>query len=135
MRRAAIRIDVSLVQWALLAVATMAVVELVLRLNVAGRVHRLLVVVRKVLRVVGSDVISDHWKERAMLAYAGQMFVASLILLVSFIAILSPLAVMAAVGIWIDVPFLALLTDSAGILVSVAIACAYLPLRRRLRHV
>jgi hypothetical protein len=113
----------------------MAVVELVLRLNVAGRVHRLLVVVRKVLRVVGSDVISDHWKERAMLAYAGQMFVASLILLVSFIAILSPLAVMAAVGIWIDVPFLALLTDSAGILVSVAIACAYLPLRRRLRHV
>lgn len=122
-------------QWALLAVATIAVVELVLRLKVADRIHRLLVVVRKVLRVAKSDTISDHWKERAMLAYAGQMFAASLTLLVLFILILSPVAIMAAVGLWIDVPFLATVMDVAGILVSIAIACAYLPLRRRLRHV
>lgn len=122
-------------QWALLAIATIAAVELVLRLDVAGTIRRLLTVVRKVLRIMKSDTISDHWKERAMLAYSGQMFSASLMLLAMLLLALAPFAVLAAVGTWMDIPFLALLTSAAGVLVCVAIACAYLPLRRRLKHV
>lgn len=122
-------------QWALLAIATIAAVELVLRLDVAGTIRRLLAVVRKVLRIMKSDTISDHWKERAMLAYSGQMFSASLMLLAMLLLALAPFAVLAAVGTWMDIPFLALLTSAAGVLVCVAIACAYLPLRRRLKHV
>ena len=124
-----------IVQWALLAVATIAAIELVLLLDIAGRIQRLLTVVRKVLRVAKSNTISDHWKERAMLAYAGQMFAASLTLLALFLLVLSPLAIAAAVGIWVNIPFLALLMDVAGVLACIVIACIYLPLRRRLRHV
>lgn len=122
-------------QWALLAVATIAAVELVLRLDIADTIRRLLAVVRKVLRIMQSDAISDHWKERAMLAYSGQMFSASLMLLAMLLLAVSPFAILAAVGIWIDMPLLALLMSGTGVLVCAAIACAYLPLRRRLKHV
>ena len=122
-------------QWLLLAAATIAAVELVLRLNVAGAAHRLLVVVKKVLRTLKSDRISDHWKERAMLAYAGRMFVSSLTLLALFVAALSPVAILAVAAAWLGVPLYALLMDATGIVASLVIACLYLPLRRRLRHV
>ena len=122
-------------QWVLLAIATIAAVELVLRLDIAGRIRRLLTVVRKVLRVAKSNTISDHWKERAMLAYAGQMLVASLTLLTMFFLVLSPLAIAVAVGAWMSVPLLALLMGMPGVLACILIACVYLPLRRRLQHV
>lgn len=122
-------------QWLLLAVATIAAVELVLRLDIADTIRRLLAVVRKVLRIMQSDAISDHWKERAMLAYSGRMFSASLLLLAMLLLVVSPFAILAAVGIWIDMPLLALFMSGTGVLVSIVIACAYLPLRRRLRHV
>lgn len=121
--------------WALLAIATIAAVELVLRLDVGGTIRRLLAVVRKVLRLMKSDTISDHWKERALLAYSGQMFSASLRLLAMLLLAVSPFVVLAAVGTWMDMPLLALLVSGTGILVTIAIACAYLPLRRRLEHV
>jgi hypothetical protein len=82
-----------------------------------------------------SDTISDHWKERAMLAYSGQMLSASLMLLAMLLLAVAPFAILAAVGTWIDMPMLALLVSGTGVLVSIAIACAYLPLRRRLKHV
>lgn len=125
----------SAVQWALLAIATIAAVELVLRLDMAGTLRRLLKVLRKVLRMMQSDAISDHWKERAMLAYSGQMFSASLRLLAMLLLAVSPFAILAAVGTWMDMPLPALLMSGTGVLVSLAIACAYLPLRRRLNHV
>jgi hypothetical protein len=123
------------VQWALLAIATIAAVELVLRLGIGDTIRRLLTVVRKVLRIMKSDTISDHWKERAMLAYSGQMLSASLMLLAMLLLAVAPFAILAAVGTWIDMPMLALLVSGTGVLVSIAIACAYLPLRRRLKHV
>jgi hypothetical protein len=123
------------VQWALLAIATIAAVELVVRLGIGGTIRRLLAVVRKVLRIMKSDTISDHWKERAMLAYAGQMFSASLMLLAMLLLAVAPFAILAALGAWIGMPFFALLLSGTGVLFSIAIACAYLPLRRRLNHV
>jgi hypothetical protein len=123
------------VQWALLAIATIAAVELVVRLGIGSTIRRLLAVVRKVLRIMKSDTISDHWKERAMLAYAGQMFSASLMLLAMLLLAVAPFAILAALGAWIGMPFFALLLSGTGVLVCIAIACAYLPLRRRLNHV
>lgn len=122
-------------RWALLSIATIAVVELFLRLGIAGWTRRLLTLVQKVSRTIRSDFISDHWKERALLAYAGKLFAASLTLLVLLVVALLPLAIFAVVGIWTDIPFLALLMDSRSILASVVIAFAYLSLRRAFRHV
>jgi hypothetical protein len=123
------------VQWAFLAVATIAMIELVLRLNVAGAIQRLLTVLKKVLRTLKSSRISDHWKERAMLAYSGRMFVASLTLLALFLLVLAPIAIFALLASRFGVPFVPLLTDVTGIVACIVIACIYLPLRRRLRHV
>ena len=117
-------------QWALLAIATIAAVELVLRLHLAERSKRLLLVVRKVSRTMQSNRISDHWKERAVLAYAGQLFSASVTLLALLVLAFSPFAIAVAIGVRADIPLLAALTDFVGILVCTTIACIYLWLRR-----
>lgn len=122
-------------QWAFLAIATIAVIELLARLNVAATTRRLLDIVRNVARILKSDHISDHWKERVLPIYAGQLLVASLTLLGMLLLAMTPVIVFAAVDPWTGVAFLTLLLDSRSIWVSLAIASAYLWLRRHLTHV
>ena len=122
-------------QWGFLAIATVAVIELLARLNVAAIARRLLDVVRNVARILKSDRISDHWKERVLPIYAGQILVVSLTLLGMLLLAMTPVIVFAVVGDWMGVAFFALLLDSRSIWVSIAIASAYLWLRRRLQHV
>lgn len=118
-------------RWALLAIATIAAVELFLRLDIAGRARQLLAVVRKVLRVMQSSAISDHWKERALLAYAGRMFTGSVTLLALLLLAVTPFSIAA----WIDAESLDLLMQFTGMTACLIVAGLYVPLRRRLRHV
>jgi len=66
--------------WLLTAVLCIVVVEIVVRLpfkNVFSQISR---AVQKSLRIVKSKTISDHWKEKVMLAYAGSLFAATMAL-------------------------------------------------------
>jgi hypothetical protein len=122
-------------QWAFLTAGTIAMVELFLRLPVLDKLRQIRVVVRKVLKTVSSKAISDHWKERVLLAYSGKLLVCSLSLFALLLLALSPLAVLCAIGIRMQVPLLALLMDYRGVLASIIAACAYLAVRNRLKYV
>lgn len=50
---------------------TIIAVELFLRLPLAQLVRELATVLQKVTRVISSSAISDHWKEKVLLRYAG----------------------------------------------------------------
>jgi len=121
-------------RWILLAAGTIACVELFLRLPVLLRVRQMRDVVRKVLRTLGSKAISDHWKERALLAYSGQMMGRSLSLLVLLLAVALPLLLACALAAWLGVSLLALLAEYRGMLATLLIASAYAVLRHRFSH-
>lgn len=50
---------------------TLVAVELFLRLPLAPLVRELATLLQKVTRVIRSSAISDHWKEKVLLRYAG----------------------------------------------------------------
>jgi hypothetical protein len=120
--------------WMLLVAGTLAAAELFLRLPLARTARGLLRVAGKVRRTLRSPQISDHWKEKVLLFYARQMFWASLGVFSLMLTALLPLALLAALGTGIGVDLAGRLMEPLGLLVSLAVACGYLLLRRRLQH-
>jgi hypothetical protein len=57
---------------------TIVAVELFLRLPLARLVRELAAVLQKVTRVITSSAISDHWKEKVLLRYAGSIALSTL---------------------------------------------------------
>ena len=57
---------------------TIVAVELFLRLPLARLVRELAAVLQKVTRVITSSAISDHWKEKVLLHYAGSIALTTL---------------------------------------------------------
>src|SRR5688572_8683809 len=64
--------------WALLAVATLATCEILLRLPILHHIQRAAQVAIKASRLIANPAISDHWKERVLPQYAGRLALASL---------------------------------------------------------
>jgi hypothetical protein len=121
--------------WVLLVLGTVAAVEAFLRLPVMETVHGLLGTMNKVQRTIRSPRISDHWKERILLAYAARLFSASLRVFGLILLAILPLMLLSAFGAWVGIDLINRLTQLQGILVSVIVAGGYVYLRRRLRDV
>jgi hypothetical protein len=62
------------VTWLLAVLLTTVFVELVIRLPFKPDIAALRLNAGKAARVLGSRNISDHWKEKALLVYAGRIF-------------------------------------------------------------
>ena len=69
-----------MIAWLVIVVCTMAAVELLLRLPIARSVTRLRETLARATATVRSSTVSDHWKERALTAYARRMLSASVTL-------------------------------------------------------
>lgn len=67
-----------ILQCLVLIVGIMASVELMLRLPFRLKFTRLRDVLRQAFRVLRSSVISDCWKEKVAVVYAGRLLVASM---------------------------------------------------------
>lgn len=72
------KIDVMRLAFCLLVVVS--VVESVRRLPFLERAHTLVSTARRAQHVLSSKRISDHWKEKVLLRYAGRMAFSSLLL-------------------------------------------------------
>lgn len=116
--------------WLWLVAGTVVAAELLVRLPWLDRVRALATLLRKIHRVLRSQAISDHWKERVMLAYAGELLRLSSMVCALMLTALAPVLLLAA----LHVPVMSLVLDPAGMAVSVAAACTYVTLRRRLKH-
>lgn len=117
-------------QWLWLVAGTVAAAELLVRLPWLDRVRALAALLRKIHRVLRSQAISDHWKERVMLAYAGRLLLLSCMVCAFVLMTLAPVFLLAV----LHAPVMGLMLDPTGMAVSFVIACTYVLLRRRSKH-
>ncbi|MGB0749339.1 MAG: sulfotransferase [Magnetospiraceae bacterium] len=117
----------------LLALLCIPLVELVLVLPFVPTAQTVIGASQKAARTVAAKRISDHWKEKAMAAYAGRTFGATLalagLLLIFFIV-----AGGLSWGIDLLAPgFLGFALGGPGLLLSLGVASVYAVLRHKLR--
>lgn len=112
-------------------VATVAAVEIFYRIPFLERVGNLSGIVTKTVHTVRSPKISDHWKERVLLAYSGKLMTTSLTLFLMILVILIPVAIVGAIGALASWPVAERFTSLAGIGLSVLVAFGYLFARRQ----
>ncbi|MGF1500871.1 MAG: hypothetical protein ACFBSD_03565 [Paracoccaceae bacterium] len=106
-------------------------VEIAVRLPFAETLRRSLDTMAKTRRVLRGATISDHWKEKAMLAYSARMLGTSGRLAGMILAVILP----AALFVWLaDLAWpgvAAFVMGWIGLLATVVGAMAYLAVRRR----
>lgn len=115
--------------WLLAGIASIGAVEILLRLPLAAVTSGLQATLRRVLRVIRSPAISDHWKEVAVPAYASRLFRLTARLALQVVIVVSPFAVVLAVAALAGLPLLDFLSSMTGLLFSTAIAASYATLR------
>lgn len=116
--------------WLLTAVLCVVVVELFVRLPLLSVFSQIDVIARKALHTLGAKSVSDHWKEKVLLAYAVSLF-GSIAKLAGYLLAIGVVAVFyiftidllgAKVGEFI--------TDWRGILYSLVVATLYSAVRK-----
>lgn len=107
------------------------VVALAVRLPFVSSARRLAGTAGKAVRLMANPRVSDHWKERAILRYAGTVF-ASTALLALLLAAVAGLALGAAYAVEQGLPgFVAFLAGPLGLLTTLAAASLFLWVRGR----
>lgn len=115
----------------LTTVLCMALVEGLRQLPLAPVLKRAQCTARRALWVLRARAVSEHWKERALLAYARTLLLASLTLA----ALLVGLAAVAALLVWLADQwrpgFSAFLLSPLGLTLSLLLALSYAAVRRQ----
>jgi hypothetical protein len=118
----------------LLGGATLAAVELALRLPLVPTISALLFRARRIVAVIRAPRISDAHKERVLPVYALRLAGLSLALLALLLAIASPFLLVGVVVFPGLNAFAAAMIDPWLLVLMLAIASGWLALRRRMRH-
>lgn len=122
-------------QWALLVLGTVLVVEGFIRLSVPARAGNLLKFVQKIMRTIMADAISDHWKERVLPVYAWRLFRNSTTLFMFICLSIVPMIGIGMASEAFGQPFFGLLASPLGLAGSTLVAVPYVMIRKRLLHV
>ena len=117
--------------WVLSTVLCIILIEFVLRVPLPAILADISSVGRKAMHTLGAKSVSDHWKEKVMLAYASKLFLSTMKLAGYFVAfaIIATLIIFAfdylgaSVGDFI--------VSWPGILFSFVIATIYIMIRKR----
>ena len=117
--------------WLLLITGTILVVECFLRTPLLDCVKTLQALLGKIMSTLKSSAISDHWKEKILPVYSGQLFLLSVKLFIFVLVALAPMIVIAILADWRDIPLVSLLSSWTGIAVSTGLAVLYVVLRNR----
>ena len=120
-----------MIAWLVIVVCTMAAVELLLRLPIARSVTRLRETLARATATVRSSTVSDHWKERALTAYARRMLSASVTLFLLLLAVLTPFVVAAPLAYLAGQDILKPISSVGGTTATSAGAIVYAGLRVR----
>ena len=117
--------------WLFLIAGAVCFVELFLRLNSLARIRDLNELLRKVVSVIRSSKISDHWKEIVLPSYALQLFKLSLLIFAILVASCSGFLILGVVSSLLGGRFADLSVSAMGISVCTISALAYAALRGR----
>ena len=105
-------------------------VELVMRLPFGTHLRRLQRSSSRAMHVVSAKAVSDHWKEKAMGAYARQTFLATAMVAALLVLVLG-LAGILVIGIdQVSAGFQSFILSWAGIGFTLVAATAYVMLRK-----
>lgn len=109
----------------LIALMCAAVVEIALRMPIMKVAARAVSVGDKARRTVAAKRTSDHWKEKAMRAYAGAMVANTLALAGQLALVFVAVTGLVLIGERIEPGFFAFLAGPIGLAASVIVATAY----------
>ena len=115
--------------WPLAGIATIGAVEIMLRLPLPATLSGLQSIFRRVVHVISSDNISDHWKEIAVPTYALRLFRLTAKLAFLIAIVVSPFGLAFVASALAGIPLLDFLSSLTGILFSTVIAASYASLR------
>lgn len=118
--------------WVLAVVVCILLVETALRLPFGASAAGVARAGAKAIRVVRAKAISDHWKEKALAAYAKATFLSSLRLAVLLAVFLAIAAVLVLVFDRISGGFQDFILGWLGIGFTIVFASLYYTLRKRL---
>ena len=115
--------------WLLAGIATIGAVEVMLRLPLSSAVLRTRQLIKRVVHVVTSRKVSDHWKEIVVPTYALQLFRRTAHLTFLMVVAVSPTALACVATNLAGIPLLEFLLSMTGILFSTVVALSYAWLR------
>ena len=118
--------------WLLTVLFCAVLVEIVLKLPFLRPLEAILTSSRRAAHVVKAKVVSDHWKEKAMRAYAQRTFVASLKLAGLLALVLGGAALLLLALDRLSDGFQAFVLSWIGLASSVAAASLYIMARKAL---
>ena len=116
--------------WILTAVLCIILIELVVRIPLPAVISEIGVVIRKALHILGAKSVSDHWKEKVMLAYAGSLFTSTMKLAGFLVAAGAVAALLIFVFDFFGTKIGEFIVSWVGILFSFVVAAVYLRLRK-----
>ena len=118
--------------WLLLLAGTVIAVEIFSRLPLADLLRDFLQLVSKISKTISSSFISDHWKEKVLIAYAQQLLSISALLLIYCLVPFAPFALFATIAEAFGIHVFHLAGSLRGVVASVIIATGYLFFRGRI---
>jgi hypothetical protein len=123
------------VNWLVAGIVTIAAVEIFLRLPLVGVGRRLLQCIQRGQRIIYARKASDHWKQKALLAYSWRIAVDTLRLGVLMLGGMIPVVIATILLDLVLSPGQStyhLMSSAAGAVFCSVVAVAYWPLRKRL---
>ncbi|HOP48065.1 MAG TPA: hypothetical protein PK874_10425 [Desulfobacteraceae bacterium] len=117
--------EIEIFSWFIIIICCIATVEILLISKLFLTVRDMVVVYQKIFLIIRSNIISDHWKEKVLPAYARLIFRRSLSLVFTLIFIFSPFIA----AVFITAPFnfniSTILSSPAGLIGTTFFAVLY----------
>lgn len=118
--------------WLLTFILCVILVEFAVRIPLPLIVSDINTVVRKALRTLSASSVSDHWKEKVMLSYAGTLFLSTLKLAGLLIAIGAVAVLLIVTFDYFGAEVGIFLRSWVGVLATIIMASVYFTLRKTL---
>lgn len=116
--------------WILTTVLCIIVIEFAVRIPLPAVISEIGIVARKALHILGAKSVSDHWKEKAILSYAGSLFLSTMKLGALLLAIAAVALLLIFIFDHSGVRIGAFIVSWTGIVFSVIVATAYYTMRK-----
>ena len=116
--------------WILTAILCVLLIEILIRVPLKNLLVEMFKVSGKSLRILRSDKISDHWKEKVMLMYASLLISYTLKLSGIFLVIGGFASILVYMSEYFDVAMEQFVLSWMGVVYSLLVAMAYLKLRK-----
>ena len=115
--------------WILTTILAVVLVEFVVRLPLKSIISDIKTVSQKAVKLIRSQFISDHWKEKALLVYSGALLKSTLKLASILIAIVVLAIAVITIFNLLGLNIISFISSMTGIGFSIIVAIAYVSLR------